>query len=418
MPQITPDDISAVVRALEERRLSVFSSTKIGEFETQFADYIGTKYAVAVTSGTAALHTSLAALDVGSGDEVITPVYTHMSTVNAILLQNAKPVFVDIDLATYNLDLDAVESAITKRTRALLLVDLFGNPVDRDRVAKLCDRHGIPVIEDCAQSTGATFMGRKVGSFGAGCHSFGEIKNMTSAEGGMLTTDDVEVYRKARTVRHEGETWRSTGTSVIDDLPADFSELIYGITYPWVGHNYRMNALQAALGSSQLRRLDRLNEMRIASAHFYLSALSDARGLAMPVQDPRSQHVFNRFVIRVLEQVVGVPRDAFLAALIAEGVPAGVYYPVPLHRHPVVQNRCVLSSEGFINAERLCKEQIVLPTYPGLAESDLGDIVDAVHKVLEALADETTAQRVADVSRHIRAGYFGQFFTLIAVAPS
>ncbi|MDO9028273.1 MAG: DegT/DnrJ/EryC1/StrS family aminotransferase [Candidatus Roizmanbacteria bacterium] len=301
-----------------------------------------------------------------------------------------------------------------------IIVDLFGNPVDREAVKAISQELGLHLIEDCAQSTGATFGVAQVGSFGVGCHSFGEIKNITSAEGGMLTTNSSEVYRKARIIRQEGEMWRSLKVSTIDSTPQEFSELIYGIDYPFLGHNYRMNGLQAALGLSQLHKLDELNKMRIRNGQYYLKNLENTPGIILPVTNLHARHVFNRFVMRISEELP-LSRDAFLAALIFEGVPAGVYYPVLLNRATIFKEHrkyrtsaAAASHAGntFPNAERLCREQIILPTYPGLAEADLEDVVLAVKKVARNCQYADISDTVEVAARKVRASYFGQFLTV------
>lgn len=406
-PSIGEEEIAAVVDVLRDKTLSIFSSTKISEFESAFAKYIGTDYAIAVTSGTAALHTALLAVGVKSGDEVIVPVYTHMSTINSVLMIGARPVFVDIDPETFNINIDQIRELITSKTKAVIIVDLFGQPVDRKAISKILDGSGVFLIEDCAQSTGASFNNKKVGSFGVGCHSFGEIKNITTAEGGMVTTNDANIARLARLIRHEGEMWKSTNASVINSSPTNYKEMIYGIDYPVVGHNYRMNSLQASMGLVQLEKLDRLNGKRIDVAKYYISELEEYPYFLLPRSDQNFTHVYNRFVFR-LKKDIEISRDAFLAALISEGIPAGVYYPVPLNHHQ-------FSSEEkhYVGAETACADQIVLPSYPALGDEEKKDVVVAIKKIISiVLKDTNIIPQLENISQEIKATYFGQFFSI------
>ncbi|MFZ5904500.1 MAG: DegT/DnrJ/EryC1/StrS family aminotransferase [Chloroflexota bacterium] len=427
MPQINQADIDEVVDVLRKRCLSIFSSTKIVEFENEFAEFAGTKYAVALTSCTATIQTSLAAASIGLGDEVIVPVYTYMATVNGVLLQNATPVFVDTAPNSFNLDVSKVEERITSKTKAILVVDLFGNPAPRNLLMDLAQKYGLFLIEDCAQSTGAEIHGQRVGRFGIGCHSFGEIKNITSAEGGMITTNDPEIARKARIVRHEGEVWRHNHATTIGQSPSRLVDMIEGIDYEMIGHNYRMNALQAALGNSQLKRIDQINKRRINIAESYNQALQNIPQIQMPKIEKDAKPVYNRFAI-ILDPEFHLSRNAFLAALISEGVPAGVYYPKPLNRahifsknlgegrisHPFIPllESNADYSEEFPNAELVCKQQVLLPCYPEMQIADAESVSNAIEKVLKATADPSIAELLEQKVSSIRAEYFGQFFTL------
>lgn len=426
MPQISQDDVDAVSACLDERCLSIFSSSRVREFEEAFAQYTGTQHAIAVTSGTAALQSALCGACIGPGDEVIVPVYSYAATINAILLQGALPIFVDVQPQSYVIDGDdihQIEDAISERTRAIMVVDLFGNVVARNKLGQLAARLSLRLIEDCAQSTGATIHGKRVGSFDIGCHSFGEIKNMTAAEGGMVTTDDSEVARRVRLLRHSGEVWRRTGDTTIGSSPGSLVEMINGIDYEFVGTNFRMNALQAALGRSQLRRLDKFNEARCHVAGTYLLTL-DPRLKPMAIH-PEARPVYNRFPV-LLDESIPLSREAFIAALIAEGVPAGVYYPIPFNTTKVIRGRIGLGRSAFPfdygqpktsnyerpypGAVRACTRHVLLPCYPGISDDEAHDVADACAKVVEAASNPTCAVEIEAAARVARASYFGQFF--------
>lgn len=426
-PQISKDDIDAVVACLEERCLSIFSSPRVREFEVAFAKHTGTRHAVAVTSGTAALQSALCGASIGPGDEVIVPVYTYAATINAILLQGALPVFIDVDASTFVLDgeqTEEIENAISDRSRAIMVVDLFGNLPPRKKLIDLAARHGLRVIEDCAQSTGATIHGQRVGSFDIGCHSFGEIKNMTAAEGGMVTTNDDDVARRARLLRHSGEVWRQTRDTTIGSSPGILTEMINGIDYEFVGANFRMNALQAALGASQLRRLDHFNEERQRIARIYSETLAGA--LKPMTVHAEARAVYNRFPV-LMDDAISLSREAFIAALIAEGVPAGVYYPIPFNATKVISDKVGFGRSSFPfdyrrsddlgyarvypGAVRACARHVLLPCYPGIPEKEAREVVEACAKVLQGAAEPGVAAEIEAAAQSARASYFGQFFT-------
>jgi perosamine synthetase len=427
MPQISQDDMDAVAACLRERCLSIFSSPRVREFEAAFAEHTGTRHAVAVTSGTAALQSALCGASIGPGDEVIVPVYTYAATINAILIQGALPVFVDVDPSTFLLDGEQtreIEDAISKRTRAIMVVDLFGNPLPRKKIVELAVKHDLRVIEDCAQSTGATIHGQRVGSFDIGCHSFGEIKNMTAAEGGMVTTNDDEVARRARLLRHSGEVWRQTRDTTIGSSPGILTEMINGIDYEFVGTNFRMNALQAALGASQLRRLDQFNEERRRIALIYSESLA---GVLKPMTvHAEGRAVYNRYPV-LLDETLPLSREAFIAALIAEGVPAGVYYPIPFNATKVIREKIGLgrssfpfdygrgedigSTRAYPGAARACARHVLLPCYPGIPEKEVREVAEACAKILRAAAEPRIAAAIEIAAQKARASYFGQFFT-------
>jgi dTDP-4-amino-4,6-dideoxygalactose transaminase len=408
-PILGEDEFAAVDAALRSGQLSSFSSSEIAAFEEEFATYIGVPDACAVTSGTAALHASLVALNRNSG-KVHVPVYTYAATVNAIYLAGHTPDFVDLEPNTSTIGLDGLASRVDERSVAVLGVDLFGIPFDRDRAVRLCASAGVALVEDCAQSVGATWRGQKVGSFGVGCHSFGEIKNMTSAEGGMVTCADAQLLERVRAVRHAGEVWRVSGRSTIGHYESSLDDLVYGIDYVLPGHNYRMNALQAALGRVQLRRLDSLNSRRneiYAAACLATKDLASVATLRIP---EAAGAVANRLCI--LWAGTSFSRRAALFALMAEGIPAGVYYPL-LHSQSSLARGREVSGEGlYPNATRLINQHVLLPCYPTMHDDDVHDVVTAARKVFSAELTEQDRNDLEGRALAARATYFGQFFTL------
>nr|MDO8134547.1 DegT/DnrJ/EryC1/StrS family aminotransferase [Candidatus Njordarchaeum guaymaensis] len=247
-PYITREDVRAVAQAIKNKRLS--QGQYVDRFEREFASYLGRKHALAAMNGTAALHLAIMSVGVKPGDEVIVPSFTFIATSNCVLYAGAKPVFVDIDPNTYNIDPEKIERLISPRTKAIIPVHYAGQPADMDPILEIAERRGLCVIEDAAEAHGATYKNRKAGAIGElGCFSFYPNKNMTTGEGGMLATDDDEIAEKVRLLRSHGQDSR-----------------YHHVT---IGYNYRMTDMQAALGMVQLRRLDRILRKKREAAEYY-----------------------------------------------------------------------------------------------------------------------------------------------------
>jgi dTDP-4-amino-4,6-dideoxygalactose transaminase len=347
-PQVGQEEKEAVWAVLESGMLA--QGPRVAEFEERFAAYCGAQHAVATSSGTTALHVALLAHGLGPGDEVITTPFTFIASANSIRYVGAVPVFADIDAATFNIDPKAVESAITERTRAIMPVHLFGLPCDMDALMGIAERYRLTIIEDACQAHGATYSGRRVGSFGTGCFSFYPTKNMTTAEGGIITTDDANVAARARVIRQHGMRRR--------------------YYHDEMGYNFRMTDVHAAIGLAQLSKLDRFNEARIANAA-YLGA--HLQNIVTPATPKGCRHVFHQYTVRVL----GGQRGAAVSKLRDQGIGCGVYYPVPVHRQRVYAG----TESACPEAERACDEVLSLPVHPGLTQSDLEYIVEAVNSL-------------------------------------
>jgi dTDP-4-amino-4,6-dideoxygalactose transaminase len=351
-PLVGDEEIKAVQQVLASGAL--VQGKRVAELEARFADYCGVKHAVAVSNGTQALWVALLAHGIGPGDEVITSPFSFIASANAVLYVGAKPVFVDIDPITYTVDPDALRAAITPRTRAILPVHLYGGVANLDALMAIAREHNLVMIEDACQAHGAELRGRRVGSFGTGAFSFYPTKNMTTTEGGILTTDDDEIADRSRLLRNHGQRERYLHESL--------------------GFNFRMTDLQAAIGNVQLHYLERWTERRITNAA-YLSA--HLKGVQTPVVRPDSRHVFHQYTIRV----PGGRRAAFLERMTALGIGTAIHYPRPIHQQPVYEKM------GYIDrlpvAEQAAQEVVSLPIHPTLSQPDLERIVDAVHAALE-----------------------------------
>ncbi len=355
-PLLGQEEKQAVLETIESGQLA--QGKRVKAFEEGFAAVCGVKHAVATSSGTTALHAVILAHGIGPGDEVITTPFTFIASANAAVFTGARPVFVDIDERSYNLDPCRVEAAITPRTKAILPVHLFGNPCDMDAIMEIAERHGLIVIEDACQAHGAAFKGRKVGSFGTGCFSFYPTKNITTAEGGIVTTDDDELADRLRLIRSHGQR-----------------ERYYHET---LGYNFRMTEIQAAIGLAQLAKLERFTEARRANALYLTERL---RGVVTPTETPGSQHVFHQYTIRVPSSSAlspaGAERDALADHLRQRGIGTMIYYPVPVHKQKVYQQMGY--TDDLPIAEQASREVLSLPVHPALTTNDLDQIVEGVN---------------------------------------
>jgi dTDP-4-amino-4,6-dideoxygalactose transaminase len=288
---------------------------------------------------------------IGRGDEVITSAFTFIASANSILYAGAKPVFVDIDPRTFNLDASRIEKAITKKTKAILPIHLYGLACDMDPIMKIAKKHGLVVIEDACQAHGAEYKGRKVGSFGTGTFSLYPTKNMTSGEGGMITTNDPVIDEKCRVIRQHGMRKRYYH----DEL----------------GFNFRMTDILAAIGLEQLKKLERFNEKRLANAKFLSTHL---KGVTVPAVPNGCKHVYHQYTIRVPDG----KRDALRTYLQEHGVGSEVYYPVPIHQQTFYVQQLGYNM-SLPETERAAKEVLSLPVHPALGAADLETIVAAIN---------------------------------------
>lgn len=357
-PIIKNNEIEAVVEVLKSGNIA--QGDVVENFENRFAAYIGTKYAVATTNGTSALHTALSAAGLQQGDEVITTPFSFVASANSIIYCGAKPVFSDVNISDFNLNVNLIENSITDRTKAILVVHLYGQPAEMEKLIELCQKYKILLVEDACQAHGAKYNGRRVGGLGdLGCFSFYPTKNITTGEGGMVTTNNKSFYEHMKMFRNHGQSSRYH-----QDI---------------LGFNYRMTNINAAIGVTQLDRLDEYNEIRVENANYLISNLKDIPGLQMPNIFPERKSVFHQFTIRVLENSK-LNRDRLHGVLSDEGIGCGVYYPVTIPAQKYYKEHGY--SDNYPIASILSKQVLSLPVGPHVTKQDLNKIVTVMRSNL------------------------------------
>ena len=352
-PLIGEEEKRAVMEVLDSGMLA--QGKKVKEFEQAFANLVGVKHAIATSNGTTALHAALLANGIEEGDEVITTPFTFISTANAIKMVGAIPVFVDIKEETFNLNPDLIESAITSKTKAILPVHLFGLPAEMEKIQTIAEKHNLTVIEDACQAHGATFNSKKVGSFGTGCFSFYPTKNMTTGEGGIITTNDDDVALRARKIIDHG-----SGKRYIHDH---------------LGYNYRMTDIAAAIGIEQLKKLDGFNQKRKSNVLSLNEKLNSINGLILP--ETTEGHVFHQYTIRTTNEFKKT-RDEMTVILSEKEIGSSIFYPLPIHKQHAFQEHNHLS---FPIAEKLAQQVISLPIHPLITEEDLKIVAEAFREL-------------------------------------
>ena len=386
------EEKKAVMDVLESGNLSTFiaqpgenflGGKKIREFENDFAKYVGTKFAVAFNSATSALHAAVVTVGVKPGEEVIVPPYTFTSTATSVLMNNAIPVFADVQPDIFCIDPKSIEKNITSLTKAIIPVHLFGHPAEMDAIISLAQKNNLRIIEDCAQSPGAKYKGRNVGTMGdCGIFSFQESKNIAVGEGGMLVTNDETIAQIARMVRNHGEM-----------ILESQKQRTYKSEF--LGWGYRMTELEAAIGVEQLKKLDKFNGIRNELADYISKQMKSIEG----IKHTKMTYVDHSYYIYALsydESKIGISRDQFVDALNAEGIPFGKGYVKPLYLNPIYQEDKpfayrfykgnVSYNKGICPVtEHLYEKGLMLCAVirPPTEEKDMDDIISAIHKVIE-----------------------------------
>ena len=361
-PQIGQAEIDAVVRVLKSGLLThgIGAGPMVIEFEKSFAKYMKAKHAVAVNTGTSALHSALATVGVEAGDEIILPSFTFVATAEVVVWCRAKPVFVDIDPITYTLSPREVERAVTKKTKAIIPVDLYGMPADLAPIREIADKYGLRIVEDAAQAHGAMYRGKPPGSYAdAACWSFYGSKNMTTGEGGMLTTNDDKVAELSRYIRSHGEKQK-------------YASLM-------LGHNYHMPEIEAAIGSIQLKKLPKLVAKRRANAKRLTEGLKKAKSLQLPTEPNGFKCSWYLYTVR-FRKASREKRDRLVGKLNEKGIGAFVCYVNPIH---MMQYYRRFGEYRLLETEKASGQVFSLPVHPGVTPRQIDFISDTVLRLLK-----------------------------------
>jgi len=337
----------------------------IEEFERKFANYCGCKYGISTTSGTTALHLALASLGIGRGDEVIIPAFTMIATAFAIVYTGAKPVLVDSEPETWNIDVSKIEEKITPKTKAIIPVHIYGHPCDMDPIMNIAEKHGLWVIEDAAEAHGAEYKGRKVGGIGhIGCFSFYGNKIITTGEGGMVVTNDPKIAEKARCLKDLAHSPQKR------------------FLHTSIAFNYRMTNVQAAIGLAQLERIEELVESRRIHASLYNNLLKDVPGIRLPQEKEWAKNVYWMYSI-LIEDNFGINRDKLIERLKDKQIETRTFF-IPIHQQPAFLNMGLFKTQRYPTAEELSKKGMYLPSSSRLREEEITYICNMIKEVSKA----------------------------------
>lgn len=357
-PAIEGNELRYITRCVESGWISS-AGKYIEEFEDAFSGFCGTRYGVACTSGTTALHLAMVTLGIGPGDEVIIPTFTMIATANAVRYAGGTPVFLDSEPVTFNIDPDRIEEKITERTKAIVPIHTYGHPADMDKLMKIAKKHNLYLIEDAAEAHGAEFKGKKAGSIGeVGCFSFYANKIITTGEGGMIVTDNEDIAKIARNLRDHA-----------------FSRERH-FWHKYLGFNYRMTNLQAAIGLAQTEKIEEFVERRRRNAALYTSLLKEIKGLRTPVELKGYKSVFWMYGI-IVEDEFGLTRDELRRELAERGIETRTFF-IPIHLQPIYYRE---DGERFPIAEELCMKGMYLPSASTLTEKDINYIVENIREI-------------------------------------
>src|SRR3989344_2912132 len=364
--------ITEVNDVLKSGSFSMFDNPKVKEFEDKFGKYVNSKNTIAVTNCTSALFASLKALNVGGDDEVILPSYTYVATLMSVLATGAKPVFVDID-KTVNMDVKQLKNKITNKTKAIIPVHMFGNPCNMNEIMKL----NIPVVEDCAHATGAKYRGKNVGSFGIGCHSFGEAKVLRIGEGGAVTTNNDEITKQVRILRHEGEIIKRFDENITQVSEITASDWINGVEYPRIGYNFRFSPILAAVAMHKLKELPEFIEGFNRNALQIKNELKNVKELKFQ-EDTDEGRIYSNIPCTIESNEF--TRNTLYASLALEGIPIGVYFPTNLAKIKIINDK-----GNYPETDKFCNNHLILPNYPNLNKENIKVMCDKVKEVVEYL---------------------------------
>ncbi|MCZ6697328.1 MAG: DegT/DnrJ/EryC1/StrS family aminotransferase [Planctomycetota bacterium] len=362
-PDITDAERNAVMAVLNTPQLSL--GPKIPEFETALARFVGLKHAVAVSSGTAGLHLLIRAFGIGPGDEVITTPFSFIASANCIVFERARPVLVDIDPESWNIDPARVEDAVTPKTRAVIPVDVFGTVPDMDTLNNVASKHGLRVIEDSCEALGARYKGRMAGSLGhAGVFGFYPNKQITTGEGGMIVTDDDEIDRLCRSMRNQG---RDAGMG--------------WLSHERLGYNYRLSDISAAIGVVQMQRIDEILSKRRRVAQWYLQRIADEPRIGVQRIPQGCEMSWFVFVVKLADDYTEQDRADRIARLRERGIGCNNYF-APIHLQAIYRNEFGYKEGDFPVCERVAARTIALPFHGSLTESEVDEVCQTLRSVL------------------------------------
>jgi perosamine synthetase len=364
IPSIGKEEIALVEEVLKSGWLA--HGPKNSQFEKNFAEYIGVEHAVSLNSCTSALQLALQAQNITG--EVIVPSFTFAASANAIVTAGAKPVFVDIEYDSCNIDPIKIKEAISKKTQAIMPVHYAGQSCKMDEIMEIAKKYSLKVIEDSAETVGGTFKGKKTGSFGTGCFSFYPTKNITTGEGGMVTTNDRELAEKVKALRAHGIT--STA------FEREKKEKPWLRAAEYAGYNYRLCDILAAIGIVQLSKVDKMNELRRKHAEYLTKNLKDIKGIATPVEHKDCRHVYQMYTIKLKD---GLDRTRFIQKLKEKGIGATVHFDPPVHEQPFYKN---FAHSSLKVTEEVSKTIVTLPMYPDLKKEELDFMIDSTSSIV------------------------------------
>jgi dTDP-4-amino-4,6-dideoxygalactose transaminase len=371
-PVIGDEEIAAVVKVLKSGWLT--TGAKVREFEKDFCDFLGSKHAVAVNSGTAALHLALAAIGIQPGDEVILPTMTFAATAEVVLYLGARPVFVDCEPDTLNMDPDQLEAALSPKTKAIMPVHFGGQPCDMDRIVEFARDHRLKVIEDAAHALPARWQDQMIGTIGdITCFSFYATKTITTGEGGMATTENREWAEKMRVLSLHGinhDAWKRYSAE---------GSWYYEILCP--GYKYNLTDVAASVGIEQLKKCSSFFEARKRIAEAYDDGFADLPEVVTPVCTPGVQHAWHLYVIQLELERLTIRRKQFVEELKKANIGTSVHF-IPLHLHPYYREKFGYQPEDFANASSVFERIISLPIYPKMTGGDVGDVIGAVRSIV------------------------------------
>jgi len=371
-PTIEENEIEEVVKVLRSGWLT--TGPKVAEFEKNMQKYLGCKKAIGLSSCTGGLHIALAALGIKQGDEVIVPTYTFAATAHVVAWLGAKPVLVDVEKDTFNIDPKKIEEAITDKTKAIIPVHFAGHSCDMDKIMAIAEKHNLYIIEDAAHAIGTDYKGKKIGNFGnATAFSFYATKTITTAEGGMIVTNDEELGKKLKRYSYFGVD--KDAFNRYADKGNWYYELIE------LGYKYNMDNIQGALGVEQLKKLESFIEKRRKLASLYTSLLKGVSGIITPAEKEYTKHSYHLYPILLDIDSINMNREEFIDKLKEYKIGASVHF-IPLHLHPYYQKAHGYKKGDFPNAEYLFDREVSLPLYPGMNEEDVRYVAEAIKEII------------------------------------